>query len=355
MISLIGGAMASDWPYSCLAATNASEIVQGLDATGKVVVITGGDGSIGQHISVNVARTNATTVLACHNETNCQTAVASLQAELQLEGKVGIFDTLNIDLSDFDSVRTASSKLLSKYPAIDVLVNNAACKSCDYLTVDGLQVGMQTNHYGHALFTNLLLPALITDTGTSRVVSVTSVSGLGPFVEQDGITSLKYTSLQEIADVWSRNVSSLSANMFYSVSKFLITQYNKEFAKRYDGQVVSFATAPGYAQEPVTEADLTECKTRGTNFDPCPMSFEQGATVEVLAALYPDIEAYSGAYLDFDTNYYPNGQVYEWTQNDPSCQPRSLPGWLGTDGTNVIWSDDDRSEWYDIVQELIGS
>jgi NAD(P)-dependent dehydrogenase (short-subunit alcohol dehydrogenase family) len=348
---MIGSAVAQEWTYSCLASTNASEIVEGLDATGKVVVITGADGNIGSRITANIAKTHATTVLACHNATNCENMVKSLQDELALDGIEGVFDTLTIDLSDFTSIRNAAASLLSTYPSIDVLVNNAACSSCVYLTNDGLVADMQTNHYGPALFTQLLLPALITEVGTSRVVNVASASGYGPFVEQDYKTTLTYSSLQEIADVWSRNVSSLSMNMFYSVSKFLVMQYNNEFAKRYDGQLVSFATSPGFAREPVTPQEKFQCASSGLDFSPCPMTYEQAATVEVLAALSPGIESYSGSYLDFDTTIYT--ETGQWTQVNPSCMPRPLPGWLGTDGTNVMWTDDDRAQWYDIVQDLL--
>lgn len=45
-ILLAGSVAAQDWPYSCLAATNASEIIDGIDASGKVVVITGGGNKI---------------------------------------------------------------------------------------------------------------------------------------------------------------------------------------------------------------------------------------------------------------------------------------------------------------------
>ena len=47
--------------------------------------------------------------------------------------------------------------------------------------------------------------------------------------------------------------------------------------------------------------------------------------------------------------------IFEWTQADPSCTPRPPPGWLGLDGTNVAWTDDTRSEWFDIVQGLVGA
>jgi NAD(P)-dependent dehydrogenase (short-subunit alcohol dehydrogenase family) len=340
-----------------LASTNASSVAAGIDATGSVALITGADGNIGKHITINMARTHAVTVLLCHNATKCDTAVVDLQAELALEGQVGNFDTATIDLANFTSVRATAAMLLTKYSNIDVLINNADCYPCDYLSGDGYVAAFQANHFGHALLTDLLLPSLISaeSTQVARVVNVASISGFGPFVEKDFRTSLKYSSLDEIVD-WSKNVSSLSEAMFYAVTKFLIIQWNLELAVRYPGQLTSFAVSPGFAREPVTPAEFAECKGGGFLFEPCPMSYEQAATVMMAGALTPGVDAFSGSYLDFDTKIYPNApSIFEWTQADPSCTPRPLPGWLGTDGTDVMWTDADRSQWYGIVQGITGT
>ena len=52
----------------------------------KVVLITGGDGNIGMHISMNVARAGATTVLVCHSADKCSAAVATIASQLAALG-----------------------------------------------------------------------------------------------------------------------------------------------------------------------------------------------------------------------------------------------------------------------------
>ena len=294
----------------------------------------------------------------CHNATKCQAAVAELEAELAAEGRSGAFDTAAIDLANFSSVRETAASLLALYPKVDVLINNAASHPGDYLSPDGYVVAFQANHYGHALLTDLLLPSLLAEGGAAvpRVVNVASIAGFGPFVEKDFRTSLKYDSLSEISEVWSKDPAALSESMFYAVTKFLIIHWSVELGRRYLGLLAVFSVAPGLAREPVTAEELVMCKGGGFRFEPCPMSYEQAATVLAVGALSPGVESFSGSYLDFDTKVYPDApSIFEWTQDDPSCTSRPLPGWLGTDGTNVAWTDADREQWFSIVQAIVAN
>jgi NAD(P)-dependent dehydrogenase (short-subunit alcohol dehydrogenase family) len=76
-------------------------------------------------------------------------------------------------------VRKAASEVLSwnEVEKIDILVNNAAMMNIPERTLseDGIEIQFATNHIGHFLLTNLLLPKML-KSPAPRVVNVTSLS-----------------------------------------------------------------------------------------------------------------------------------------------------------------------------------
>ena len=92
---------------------------------------------------------------------------------------------LQLDLSSQAGVRKGASELLSwkDVPKIDILVNNAAVMLLPERTLseDGIEMHFATNHIGHYLFTNLIMPKLFeaaknSPKGATRVVNVSSRS-----------------------------------------------------------------------------------------------------------------------------------------------------------------------------------
>ncbi|KAI1102415.1 hypothetical protein F4804DRAFT_313258 [Jackrogersella minutella] len=80
-----------------------------------------------------------------------------------------------MDLGSQKSVRSAAIAILKLAPTVDVLINNAAaCMIPQYTTtLEGIELTFGTNHIGHFLFTNLLMPALF-KSANPRVVNVAS-------------------------------------------------------------------------------------------------------------------------------------------------------------------------------------
>ena len=64
------------------------------------------------------------------------------------------------DLSSTTSVKNCADRLLNSLKKIDILVNNAGIggPGSKITTEDGFEVTFATNHLGHFLLTNLLLP-----------------------------------------------------------------------------------------------------------------------------------------------------------------------------------------------------
>lgn len=92
---------------------------------------------------------------------------------------------LKIDLSSQESVRAAAKELLcwDDIPAIDIVVNSAGVMGIPErtLTKEGFEMHFATNHLGHWLLTNLIMPKLMkaaqnSPKGDTRIVNVSSGS-----------------------------------------------------------------------------------------------------------------------------------------------------------------------------------
>ncbi len=140
------------------------------DQSGRVAIITGANTGIGYEAAVVLARAGAHVVLAVRNPEKGNTALARIvaaspQADVTLQ---------ELDLSSLTSVRRAADALRSKYPRVDLLINNAGVMwTPKQLTEDGFELQFGTNHLGHFALTGLLLDHLLRVRG-SRVVTVSS-------------------------------------------------------------------------------------------------------------------------------------------------------------------------------------
>lgn len=116
------------------------------------------------------------------------------------------YKALQVDLSSQESVRKAAEEVLGwgDVPAIDVVINNAGVMNLPErtLSVDGVEMHFATNHLGHFLLTNLLMPKILAAESTSsngpRVINVASMATwLSPIRFSDINFSATISSLPE--------------------------------------------------------------------------------------------------------------------------------------------------------------
>jgi NAD(P)-dependent dehydrogenase (short-subunit alcohol dehydrogenase family) len=140
------------------------------DQAGRTVVVTGPSvGGLGHHTALELARRGARVVLAGRSPRKLDETTVAIRAEVSHAALV----PLVLDLSSFDSVRSAAGAAADLGP-VDVLVNNAGVMAPPYaVSADGLESQIATNHYGPFLLTGLLLPQLVAS-GAGRVVTVSS-------------------------------------------------------------------------------------------------------------------------------------------------------------------------------------
>jgi NAD(P)-dependent dehydrogenase (short-subunit alcohol dehydrogenase family) len=152
------------------------------DQSGKVVVVTGGNGGLGLEVARELARRGAVVVIAARDAAKTAAARAAITAEIPQAS----LDVQPLDLASSGSVAEAASGILARHPTIDILVNNAGVMATpEQRTRDGFEMQLGVNHLGHFALTALLLPALLRSPD-ARVVSVTSTGRhLGRAVDRE--------------------------------------------------------------------------------------------------------------------------------------------------------------------------
>lgn len=93
-----------------------------------------------------------------------------------------------VHLDSLASVRKVAKQIVDdqEIPHIDVLINNAGIMACPYAkTEDGIERQFATNHVGHFLLTNLIMPKLLAAKPNPRVVNVSSYGNVLSDVLED--------------------------------------------------------------------------------------------------------------------------------------------------------------------------
>jgi NAD(P)-dependent dehydrogenase (short-subunit alcohol dehydrogenase family) len=142
------------------------------DLTGRRALVTGVTSGVGEAVVEALARKGAEVVMAARNEDKLAASVDEVRRDVSGAQVLPIV----LDLADLASVRRAAEQAASFGP-LHLLVNNAGVMATPYeRTVDGIELQMATNVFGHFALTGLLLPRLAEagGRGRARVVSVAS-------------------------------------------------------------------------------------------------------------------------------------------------------------------------------------
>ena len=139
---------------------------------GKVAIVTGANVGLGYETTKALAALGVTVVMACRSEQKALAAQQQILAEIpnpQLQ-------FLPIDLSDLSSVRAFAESFLMTFGRLELLFNNSGVIIPPYQkTVDGFELQMGANYFGHFLLTSLLLESLEKTQG-APIVSLSSVA-----------------------------------------------------------------------------------------------------------------------------------------------------------------------------------
>ena len=163
---------------------------------------------------------------------------AAADIRKETSGDVAVY---RLDLASLKSVRACAKEINAKESNVDVLINNAGVMMCPLQrTEDGFEMQIGTNHFGHFLFTNLLLDKIKASAAKSksedggagaRIVTVSSRAHERGRVDLDDLN-------------WeTRPYNRMHA---YEQSKLANVLFTRELAKRLEGTGVScYSLHPG--------------------------------------------------------------------------------------------------------------
>ncbi|MFI1381612.1 SDR family NAD(P)-dependent oxidoreductase [Embleya sp. NPDC020886] len=259
--------------------TTTDEVLAGLDPTGRVIVITGGTSGLGRESARALAAAGARVVVTARDADKGRAAVADLP------GKV---EYAVLDLTSLASIRAAAAELRERFPRVDVLVNNAGVMATPFgRTADGFELQFGTNHVGHFLWTNLLVPALGPG---ARVVNLSSAGHVASGIRW---ADPNYRDAPEDYQPWKAYGASKTANILFTV----------ESDRRLRGRGIrSLAVHPGMVATNLGRymtrdagRDLQK-KVTAANMPPL-KQVASGAATQVWAAVGGELADVGGVYL----------------------------------------------------------
>ncbi|GAA4583893.1 SDR family NAD(P)-dependent oxidoreductase [Planotetraspora phitsanulokensis] len=272
--------------------TTDDQVLEGVDLTGKRVVITGGGSGIGAETARALAAKGADVTIAVRDVETGEKAAA----DLRRKAGAGDIRVAGLDLLDRGSI-DAFGRAWSG--PLDVLVNNAGIMALPELhrTKEGWELQFATNHLGHFALALRLHDALA-EAGDARIVSVSSnAHRVSPIVFDDIMFE------RRPYEEWSAYGQSKTANVLFAV----------EAAKRWaaDG-ITANALMPGGIrtglQRHQTSAAAQEIFD---NYDW--KTPEQGASTSVLLAASPLVEGVSGRYFEDNNEAEPTTDLHAET------------------------------------------
>ncbi len=262
----------------------ALEVVTGHDLSGQTAVITGGASGIGLETTRALLHAGARVLVAVRDPERAGEALAALGASPEQ------LSTVRLDLASLASVRAAAAEVLSGTPRLKLLINNAGTMATPFgHTADGFETQFGTNHLGHFLFAQLLMPALLA-AAPARVVSLSSIGHRRSDVHLD---DPNYREREY--EKWAAYGQSKTANSLFAVG---LTQ-------RYAAQgVTANAVHPGGIMTnlqrflPREEQLAMGWIDEEGNLNPVFKTPEQGAATSIWAAVGDELEGVGGLYLE---------------------------------------------------------
>jgi NAD(P)-dependent dehydrogenase (short-subunit alcohol dehydrogenase family) len=152
------------------ATSTTEDVLSGIDLKGKRILVTGVSAGIGVETARSLAAHGATVVGAVRDLAKAEAATAEVRKDAAAHG--GSFDLVALDLASLKSVRACADDLLAKGDRFDVVIANAGVMATPFShTADGFEAQFGTNHLGHFVFVNRIVPLLGSG---SRLINLSS-------------------------------------------------------------------------------------------------------------------------------------------------------------------------------------
>lgn len=263
--------------------TETDEVISGIGLSGRTAVVTGAASGIGFETARSLASAGAHVVLAVRDPIAGDTAAAEILAEFPR----ATLSVLELDLASLDSVRVAAAEFAIQHSSLDLLIANAGVMYTPFTrTVDGSELQFGTNHLGHFLLAQLLLPAL-ENADHARIVVVTSAGHRRGPINLDDLNFER-----EEYDKFLAYRRSKTANILMVI----------ELERRLGGSgIQSFAAHPGVCTtnlfRHMSDEDHATLRNAVGSAALVPKTPRAAAATTVWAATSTDLAEHGGSYL----------------------------------------------------------
>lgn len=264
--------------------TTTDEVLEEIDLSGKLALVTGGSSGLGAETARALASKGAQVVITARNLAKGEDVTASIR---ESTGNDAI-EVMELELGSFAGIRAFAEKFLARHNALDLLINNAGVMASPFdKTEDGFELQFGTNHLSHFLLTGLLVPALEKAT-PSRIVNLSS-SGhqISPVIFDD------INFEQRDYNKWASYGQSKTANILHAV------ELERRFGKR---GVHAYAVHPGAIQTELSrhmdETDWEMMRSRAEAGAFKIKTIPSGAATSVFTATAPELKGHGGVYLE---------------------------------------------------------
>jgi NAD(P)-dependent dehydrogenase (short-subunit alcohol dehydrogenase family) len=287
------------------------------DLSGKVILVTGGNIGLGRETILQLSKHNPAHIyLAARSKAKAENAIEELRKAVPDGAPISF---LHLDLSSFESIKAAAETFLTDSSRLDILINNAGVMALpEGLTTEGYEIQFGTNHVGHALFTQLLLPTLeetaALPSADVRVVFVSSA--LEASAPKNSYQFDKFKTAMPHISTWARYATSKLANIHYAYA----------LARRYP-RIKVMSLHPGVVYTNLTNSlsenyIISSIVKAGTYF--FSVSVDKGARTPLWAATSPDAQSgvyyFAGAITGKGSRQSSDEKVQEdlwnWTQKE---------------------------------------
>jgi len=265
--------------------TTVDEVLEGIDLSGRVAIVTGASGGLGAVAARGLAKAGAAVTLTARDVPKGEKVAAEIRSATGNEA----VSVMELELQRPESVRRFAKTWLAENARLDILINNAGVMACPIARTDeGWEMQFASCHLGHFLLTALLAPAL--EAGApARVVNVSSGGHrFSPVLFDDPHFE------QTEYDKWVAYGQAKTANVLHAV----------ELDRRLQARGVrAFGIHPGaivtelgrhLQKEDIALMNARVPGGKGLQFK----SVEAGAATQVYAATAPELEGRGGCYLE---------------------------------------------------------
>jgi len=259
----------------------ATDVLDGIDLTGRLAIVTGGYSGLGIETVAALAHAGAHVIVPARRP---EVAREALDAR-----GLGDVEVAALDLGDLASVHTFAEEFLATNRSIHILINDAAVMAAPETRVgDGWESQFAINHLGHYVLANLLWPALVSD-GGARVVALSSTG--------HKLSGIRFDDPQFTTgyNKWLAYGQAKTADSLFAVQlDKLGAPHNVRAFAAHPGGIMTPLQRHLPREEMIASGWMTEDGVVSDKFK----TPEQGAATATWAATSPALEGMGGVYCE---------------------------------------------------------